>query len=458
MQLESFFTRGLGDSSYLLASGDEAVVIDPQRDAGRFLSVAESNGWRVRAVLETHVHNDYVSGAHEIREATGADLVMPADAGYTFAHTPASDGHEVRVGGVVLTAMATPGHTPEHLAWVARGDGAGAPDAVFTGGSLMVGSSGRTDLLGPDRTDELTRAQYRSLQRIASLPPSAAVLPTHGAGSFCGASATPSKRSSTVEQERGSNPALAATDVEAFVAERLAGLMEYPAYYRHMAPINRAGATLLRDLAGPASLDAEGLVRATANGAWVVDARRREAFAEGHVPGSINVELDESFGTYVGWIVPWGAAVVLVLPDADRRTLREAWTQLIRIGWDRVEGYLDGGIDAWRSSGRDTSSYPTATLDDLCAHVRSDGSVDVLDVRQPTEWADGVIPGSRAIFVGDLRDRVGELPLDREQWAVCRTGHRSAIAASLLNRAGVPVRVITKGGVPDWLETCAAEG
>jgi rhodanese-related sulfurtransferase len=355
---------------------------------------------------------------------------------------------------VVLTAMATPGHTPEHISWVARYDGAVAPEAVFTGGSLMVGSSGRTDLLGPDRTDQLTRAQYGSLQRLASLPASAAVLPTHGAGSFCGASATPSKRTSTIQKERGSNPALNASDVDAFVTERLSGLMEYPAYYRHMAPINRAGAALLRDLPEPEALDAEGLARAAAKGAWVVDARRREDFASAHVPGSLNIELDEAFGTYVGWLVPWGAAVVLVLPDGERGTLREAWTQLIRIGWDRVEGYLDGGIDAWRSAGREASAYGTATLDDLCAHVRSEGSMDVLDVRQPTEWAEGVIPGSRTIFVGDLRDRVGELPTDREQWAICRTGHRASIAASVLDRVGVPVRLITKGGVPDWLETC----
>jgi hydroxyacylglutathione hydrolase len=222
-----------------------------------------------------------------------------------------------------------------------------------------------------------------------------------------------------------------------------------------MAPINRAGAALLRDLPEPVALDAEGLAGAAAEGAWVVDARRREAFAEGHVPGSLNVELDESFGTYVGWIVPWGSAVVLVLPDGDHGALREASTQLIRIGWDRVDGYLDGGMDAWRSSGRAASSYPMGTLDDLCEHVRADGSADVLDVRQPTEWADGVIPGSRQLFVGDLRDHVGELPRDHAQWTVCRTGHRSAIAASLLDRAGVPVHVVAKGGVPEWLEACA---
>jgi rhodanese-related sulfurtransferase len=326
---------------------------------------------------------------------------------------------------------------------------------VFTGGSLMVGSSGRTDLLGPDRTDELTRAQFGSLRRIAALPPSAAVLPTHGAGSFCGSSATPSKRTSTIDEELRSNPALAASDVAAFVTERLSGLMEYPAYYRHMAPINRAGAALLRDLPAPQALDPERLTHATAGGAWIVDARPRDAFAAAHVPGSINVELDETFGTYVGWMVPWGTPVVLVLPEPHQDALREAWTQLVRIGWDRVDGYLTGGMDTWLAASRPIASYPVASPEDLCAHVRSSGSADVLDVRQPNEWADGVIPGSRTIFVGDLRGRTDELPRDHEQWAICRTGHRSAIAASILNRAGVPVRLIAEGGVPDWLETCA---
>ena len=453
-RFESFFTRGIGDSSYLVASGDQAVLVDPQRDAGRFLEAAASNGWRITSVLETHVHNDYVSGAHEIREVTGAEICAPARGGYAFAHRPISEGDQVRVGDLVVTAIETPGHTPEHIAWVVRTADRDEPEAVFTGGSLMVGSSGRTDLLGPDRTDELTRAQFDSLRRLATLPPTASVLPTHGAGSFCGSSATPSKRTSTIGEEAGANPAMRAVDVAGFIDERLSGLMDYPAYYRYMAGINRAGPTLLRDLAQPVALDADGLARVLAEGTKVVDARPRDAFAEGHVPGSLNVELDESFGTYVGWIVPWGTPVALVLPEPERASLREAWTQLVRIGWDGVAGWLDGGIGAWRGAGLEVASYPVATADDLCDAVRRGRPPAVLDVRQPNEWREGLIPGSRTIFVGDLAGRLDELPRDAETWAICRTGHRSAMAASLLDGAGIPVRLVTTGGVPDWLATC----
>ena len=283
-EIRPFVTEGLGDSSYLLGSGDEAVVVDPQRDVREVLAAAGSNGWHIRAVLETHVHNDYVSGGHEIRATTGAELCLPAGGGYAFDHRAMADGDDVRVGGLVVSAMATPGHTPEHLAWVVRDQDERAATAVFTGGSLMVGSAGRTDLLGPSETRSLTRKQFDSLARLATLPDDVRILPTHGAGSFCGSTAGDTRRTSTMGAERASNPALAHTDVEAFVAERLSGLLEYPAYYRFMAPINRAGPPLLRDLEPPRALDPTQAERAVAQGARLVDGRDRLAFAAAHIP------------------------------------------------------------------------------------------------------------------------------------------------------------------------------
>jgi rhodanese-related sulfurtransferase len=328
---------------------------------------------------------------------------------------------------------------------------------VFTGGSLIVGSAGRTDLLGPDRTDELTRAQYRTMSRLAELPPDVEVLPTHGAGSFCTATGPGGDRTSTLGKELASNPALTARDEASFVTDRLSGLLEYPSYYGRMGAINRAGPPLLRDLPGPVACSPEEVIARADTGAWIVDGRWRESFAKAHVPGSVNIELSDAYATYVGWIVPWDAPLVLVLPDPEPDALAEALTQLRRIGRDGPVGYLAGGMEAWRRSGRPVGTYGVARVSDLCEATNAapaGSGPEILDVRQPSEWAQGQIPGSRSIFVGDLRDRVDEVPAGEEVWAICGTGHRASIAASLLDRAGIPTRLVFDGGVDDWLETC----
>jgi glyoxylase-like metal-dependent hydrolase (beta-lactamase superfamily II) len=248
MDYELFVTPGLGDNSYLLVSAGEAVVVDPQRDAWRFLSAADARKLRVRYVLETHVHNDYVSGALEIRAAAQAEIGAPARGKYEFPHRAMAEGDEIRIGALRIVAWETPGHTPEHIAWLVYEDGRADPVAVFGGGSLIVGTAGRTDLLGPDVADDLTRAQFRSLRRLAALPPSVQLLPTHGAGSFCTASVGSRDRTSTIGDELRSNPALAARDEDSFVRRQLEGLRAYPAYYAHMAGINRAGPPVLGGL------------------------------------------------------------------------------------------------------------------------------------------------------------------------------------------------------------------
>jgi glyoxylase-like metal-dependent hydrolase (beta-lactamase superfamily II)/rhodanese-related sulfurtransferase len=454
MEYELFVTPGLGDNSYLLSSCDEAVVVDPQRDAWRFLATAEARKLRIRYVLETHVHNDYVSGALEIRAAAEAEIAAPAKGKYQFAHRAMAEGEDVRIGALRIVAWETPGHTPEHISWLVYEDGHRAPVAVFGGGSLIVGSAGRTDLLGPDMTDDLTRAQFRSLGRLAALPPSVQLLPTHGAGSFCTASISSMDRTSTIGAEIRSNPALAARDEESFVRRQLAGLRAYPAYYAHMAAINRAGPAVLGRLPAVEALAAALVARRIDGGAWVIDARNREAFAEAHVPGAVNIELDSTFGTYVGWVTPFNAPVLLLLPEPVQPALEEAITQLIRIGYERIVGYADGGVDAWQSLGRPVRSYPTAGIDDLCHACLARKPIQVLDVRQPVEWDTGYVPGSLRIHLGDLPARLAEIPRDKEVWTACASGHRAAIAASLLDRAGVPVRLVAKGGVPEWLARC----
>jgi glyoxylase-like metal-dependent hydrolase (beta-lactamase superfamily II)/rhodanese-related sulfurtransferase len=454
VELDLVVTPGLGDNSFVLSSRGEAILVDPQRDIDRFLRVLEERGARARYVLETHVHNDYVSGAAELVAATGAQVVGPAEARYAFPYTPMAEGDRLTVGAAVLTALETPGHTPEHLAYGLSSGGGSEPAAVFTGGSLIVGSAGRTDLLGPERTETLTHAQFRTLQRLKSFPAGTRVLPTHGAGSFCATVPPQEERTSTIGRELGSNPALAETDEATFVRRQVSGLMAYPAYYAHMAPINRAGPPVVGGVPVPPEVPPEEVARLRSLGAVVVDARDGAGFAAAHVPGSINVPLEDSFASYVGWLVPFDEPLVLIVPEPPGEALAEAAVQLFRIGYGRVLGYLGGGVDAWDASGRGVRSYPTVSVEELLTVARTDPS-RILDVRQDPEWDAGHLPASRHVFVGDLLGRIGELEEDGGLVTVCASGYRAAMAASLLDRAGVPVSLVARDGVPAALHGAA---
>ena len=265
MEIDVLVTEGLGDSSYVLTWGDEAAVVDPQRDVERFVDAARAHGATIRRVVETHVHNDYVSGALELRAATGAEIWGPVEAGYEFGYRPAEDGTEIPFGDATLRGLATPGHTPEHLAYLLRDGSEGI--ALFSGGSLMVGGAGRTDLLGPERTDELTRLQFRSMRRLADLPDGVRVLPTHGAGSFCAVGSPGERPTSTIAEERATNLSFTETDEEAFVRRQLTGLMAFPAYYADMAPINRAGPPVLGAPSRPRAMTPDQVADALAAGA-----------------------------------------------------------------------------------------------------------------------------------------------------------------------------------------------
>ena len=464
MDIELFATPGLGDTSYLIASEGEAALIDPQRDAWRFLAVAEARGWRVTYVLETHVHNDYLSGALETRAATGATIVAPARGGYAFVHLGADEGTSIEIGALRLTAMATPGHTPEHLAWAFRAAGASSasgstdanPEGVFTGGSLLVGSAGRTDLLGEARTDELTRLQATSLQRLAALPPATRILPTHGGGSFCSAGPAATSSSTSVGAEMVGNAALRAAPTPTFHDVLVGSLGRYPDYYARMAPLNRAGPGILGGAPSPAALDPEAFAAAMDRGILVLDARPRAAFAKVHLPGSLNIELDDGFAAYVGWLVPFNAPLALVVPEPGPAAAVEAATELVRVGYEQVAGFLAGGVEAWTSAGRPVRSYATTVIEDLLGEVSQGAQPDILDVRQEVEWrTGGLIPGSRTIFVADLPGRLGELPRDHEITILCKGGSRAAIGASILDAAGIPVRLVASGGATGWAEKFA---
>ena len=353
------------------------------------------------------------------------------------AHAPATSFGS---GSSTITAVHTPGHTPNHLSYVARQGG--SPVAAFTGGSMLYGTVGRTDLISAEETEPLTRAQFQSVRRLATdLAEDVAVYPTHGFGSFCSSASTSGRDSSTIGDERRSNIALTMADEGAFVEHLLSGLTAYPRYYAYMADINRGGPPPI-DLDPPTRLDSTEVRRRIHDGEWVVDLRSRSAFARSHVAGTINVEVGGHFSTYLGWTIPWGTPVTLVGDTADE--VAEAQRQLVRIGIDRPAGFGDGGPDDW---GRDSEmrSYRSARFTDLATESKRDG-VLVLDVRRDDEWAAGGLAGALHIPLHDLEARIGEIPGDREVWVHCASGYRASIAASLLDRAGLRVVAVDD----DW--------
>ncbi|MCU7703640.1 rhodanese-like domain-containing protein [Streptomyces albidoflavus] len=424
--VETIAIPGLGNRHYLAGGATTAVAVDPPRDIDQVIAAAARRGVRIALVVETHVHNDYVTGGLELARVTGAEYLVPAGARVSFPRTPVHDGDSVSVDqDLTLHAVATPGHTPHHTAYVLHE--AGTPVAAFTGGSLLIGTVGRPDLVEPRLTEELARAQHASAHRLAgTLPDATAVLPTHGFGSFC-SSAQATGETSTVGQERSANEALV-KDADAFVADLLAALDDVPAYYAHMGPVNSAGPAPV-DLTPPATADPAALADRLAAGEWVVDLRHRVAFAEGHVPGTYNFEADGQLATYLAWLIPWGKPVTLLAESPAQ--LAEAQRELVRVGIDRPAAAATGGPADWLPPGTAPASFRRATF----AELARERPAAVLDVRRDSERSGRRIEGSLHIPLHTLAGRLGELP-EGPVWVHCAGGMRAAVAASLLDAAG----------------------
>ncbi|WP_326548604.1 MBL fold metallo-hydrolase [Mycolicibacterium sp. ND9-15] len=434
MDVSIIETSGLGDRSYLISDGDIAVAIDPQRDIDRVLELADDRGVRIAHVLETHLHNDYVTGGLELSRTVGAEYVVPAGDDVRYPRRAVTDGEVIDAGPFRLEVMHTPGHTHHHVSYVLR-DLDGEVHGVFTGGSMLFGTTGRTDLLGADHTEELTHAQFHSVRKLAErLPADTAIYPTHGFGSFC--SATPaSGDESTIGEQRHTNPALT-QDEQSFVDELLAGLSAYPAYYAHMGVINREGPAPV-DLTPPEPIDPTELRRRIEAGEWVADLRNRTAFAAGHLQGSLGFELCGSFVSYFGWLYDWGAPVTLIGESPEQ--IADAKRELVRIGVDRLTGAATGDIEKLRD-GTPLGSYPVADFARLAEQRRTE-TVAVLDVRQSHEYDEDHIPGAVNIPLHELPERLDEVPASTV-WVHCESGYRSSIAASFLDRAGHGVVLI----------------
>lgn len=432
-QIDVLETSELGDRSYVAHDGTTAVVVDPQRDVDRVEAVLARRGLRLAAVLETHIHNDYVSGGLELARRAGADYVVNAADPVAFDREPVTDGDVLDLGTLRVEVVATPGHTVTHLAYVVESTRDDEPAVVFTGGSLLFGSVGRTDLVDTSRTEELTRAQYHSARRLAELPDATRVLPTHGFGSFCSSGSATGGDSSTIGEEKARNDALLATDEDDFVRDLIANLTAYPAYYAHMGAANLAGAGPV-DLSAPMPVDPEELRTRLAAHEWVVDLRDRTAYAAQHLGGSISIELGGQFSTYLGWLMPWGDALTLVGDSAEQ--VEEAQRQLVRIGVDRPDGAAVGAPADLAADAGQLSSYPVVSFDDLAAlDAERRARITVLDTRRDDERAAAAIPGSVHVPLHALLQRLDEVP-DTPLWIHCGSGFRASIAASLLARVG----------------------
>lgn len=459
MLLYQRFVPGLAIASYVVADErtGEAAVVDPTRDVDDFVRYARKHDLRIRHILETHVHADFVSGSRELKarlddkpmihvSGLGGDEWTPPYADHVVA-----DGEDIEVGSLLFRSFHTPGHTPEHVSW-SLFDTTRSKDTawlMFTGDFLFVGDVGRPDLLGEAAKRVLAHQLYNSIfERLPAVPDITEIFPAHGAGSLCG-KAISSRRSSTVGYERRFNPALQATPEQEWVATLMDQMPLAPPYFRRMKQVNRTGPAILGPtLPGSKSFTAREVYNRVCEHCLVLDVRSKEAFAAAHIPNAINVPFGPNLPTWAGWVLPYDRPILLVLDDLSQ--LSETVTHLIRVGFDDVQGYLLGGIDAWETHGYPLSTLRTISVHDLRQQIDSGESVTILDVRTEKEWHSGHIDGAMHIHGGKLQERMGEIPRDKPIAVVCGSGYRASIAASFLKQAGYGAVSNVVGGMSAW--------
>ncbi|MQA62838.1 MAG: MBL fold metallo-hydrolase [Actinophytocola sp.] len=429
--------EGLGNNSYLVDLGDgRALAVDVSRDLRAVRAATRRRGLRVAFAAETHLHSDFLSGAVQLAATDGARVLASAAGERDFAHSSLRDGDEADLGGLRLRAMATPGHTHEHLSYLLLdGD---VPVGVFTGGSLLVGAAARSDLVAPEETQSLARAQYASLRRLTRLADDVEVWPTHGAGSFCTAPAG-LDRTSTIGREKATNPLLAVADEAAFVEAVTSGPGSYPPYFLWLPEQNRLGPPLLDAPPASAGLSASQTQRLLDDGAWVLDVRPVASFAAGHISGSVSIPLRPVFASWLGWLIPPGTRLIIVREPAQ--DVGEILWQAAKIGYDTIIGELAGGVGAWQAAGGRLAALP------LADPAASSGRL-VLDVRQRAEYAAGHVPGAVNVELGEFATVAADLPA-REMLVMCGHGERAMSAASLLARAGHRDVTVLAGGPQD---------
>ena len=465
MIVQRFYANNLAQTSYLIGCGrmGTAIVIDPNRDVEQYVRMAETERVKITHVTETHIHADFVCGARELAERTGATLYLSdegdADWKYGYAKNAGAvlvnDGDRITVGNIVVDVVHTPGHTPEHISLLITDTAAAdEPIAIVTGDFGFVGDVGRPDLLekaakGPGTMEGGARTLDGSLERFKQYPDWLQIWPGHGAGSPCGKglSAVPH---STVGYEKRFNWAFGVRDEAEFVQMVLAGQPEPPKYFAEMKRINKEGPRVLHGFRRPVRLPSSRLDDLLKAGAIVVDTRHAADFAGGHVPGTINIALNKSFNTWAGWRVPFDRDFYLIIDDQCTHCVDEAVRDLAMISLDRVTGYFGSEVvNQWAERGRELATIPQITSNELAERVRT-GDVAVLDVRGHAEWEAGHLPGTENIPLGYLTDRLEEIPRDKPLVVHCQSGARSAIATSVLRANGLTNVINLTGGFASW--------
>lgn len=453
MIFERFDVPGLSQYSYIV--GDEGVVavIDPKRDIDTYLAYADTKSLRIAYVLETHIHADFASGARALAEACGAELCLSGhDDGqtyqYAYAHKEVRDGDELPLGNMVLQALHTPGHTPEHISFLLAEPGKSKqPLALFSGDFLFIGSVGRPDLLGEAEKQALAKSLYESVRSLEIYPDGMMVFPGHGAGSLCGAGMS-QRAQSTLGYERDTNPFLHKMSEREFTDQVLGSVPEFPDYYRRMKQFNSKGPTLLPELPGGGRIRIDEFeAKQKELNAVLLDLRRPEAFGGAHIPGAYSIGAGPNLSTWAAWVLPYDRPILMIGEtttdmDAARRSL-------IRVGLDTAIGSLRGGISAWLESGKEQAHIPQVSVQELKA-LMDNGKVDLLDVRSPGEWKSGNIDGAAHISGGDLPKRIDEVVVGDPLYVICGSGYRSSVATSLLKAAGRTTIVNVDGGMNAW--------
>lgn len=436
MRVHQFVDEGLGHSSYVIDLGDgTAAVIDPPRFPTAHEQLTDGHNLRIAWTIDTHSHADYVTGSPGLVARRGATFIAPAASRLETSHSAVIDGDRVDLApGVVLVAIATPGHTPDHHSYLLEEDG--IPAALFSGGSLMVGAVGRTDLCGPDLAEPLAHEMFRGLRRFDNLSADVAVYPTHGAGSFCSAPGA-SERTSTIGHERATNALFAIGDEDQFVERLVAGFGSFPSYFARLPELNRLGPARYDSLPELAQLSTDDVQRDLESGAVIVDARPAAAFAAGHVPGSLSNTLRPVFASWLGWLVEPDRALIFVLEDGQDRN--DLVRQCLDVGHEHLLGELHGGIAAWTRAGQPTTALPLVHANQLAGQI--------LDVRQANEYAAAHVPGALNIELGQVaRASVPDGPIA----VMCGHGERAMTAASILEQRGRTNLAVLDGGPDDW--------
>lgn len=456
MIFKQFYLGCLAHASYLIGSADEAAVVDPQRDVEQYINEAAAAGLRIKYIIETHLHADFVSGHCELAARTGAEIVFGQRAGATFPHLGVKDGDELKVGKVILRILETPGHTPESISVLVIDQVvSSAPQKVLTGDALFIGDVGRPDLVGSKgfTPDEMAGMLYDSLHdKLLTLADAVEVYPAHGAGSLCGRHLS-KETSSTIGEQRRFNYALQPMTKADFIRMMTIDLPEAPPYFPRDAEINRGGAAALAELPRPAELTPLEVREVVAQGALLLDVRSAAAFGNGHLPGSLNIGLGGQFASWAGTLIAMGTPIVIIAAEAA--DVEEAVTRLARVGIESVKGYLDGGVLAWDKAGFELARLAQMPVDELHSRFEEAGTSQVdlhlIDVRRPAEYDAGHLPGARLLTLAKLEENLARLDRSRPTAIICASGYRSSIAASLLARHGFANLFNVVGGTSGWV-------